>query len=118
MRAAWNSLSARLLSDPLPIVRKVHLNRRTIRISRLKSATLVSAGAVAVALSVVPSAVAVADAASRPDADRSVVRLRPIEHPSVAIADAIRRAGAEGQAAVVPDRAMRSVADKIGRAHV
>jgi hypothetical protein len=82
--------------------------------SRVKSATLVSVGAVAVALSVVPSAVAVADAASRPGADSSVVRLRPIERPSEAIADAIRRAGAEGRAAVRPERATRSAeaADK------
>ncbi|WP_289735468.1 hypothetical protein [Streptomyces macrolidinus] len=48
------------------------MSRRTIRSSRVRSATLVSAGAVAVALNVVPSTTAVADAIHRSGADSAV----------------------------------------------
>ncbi|MDQ0763558.1 hypothetical protein [Streptomyces canus] len=88
------------------------MNRRTIRISRLRSATMVSVGAVAVALSVVPSTVAAADAMQGSSADRTVPQLRPNNAPTGAIADAIRRAGSDGQAALQPggadqDRALQ-----------
>ncbi|MEV5986847.1 hypothetical protein AB0L85_17775 [Streptomyces sp. NPDC052051] len=48
------------------------MSHRTIRSSRVRSATLVSAGAVAVALNVVPSTTAVADAIHRSGADSAV----------------------------------------------
>ncbi|NWF29667.1 hypothetical protein HW130_26000 [Streptomyces sp. PKU-EA00015] len=48
------------------------VSRRTIRSSRVKSATMVSAGALAVALNVVPSTHAIADAIHRSGTEQSV----------------------------------------------
>lgn len=92
------------------------MSRRSIRTSRLKSAALVSTGAVAVALSVVPSTAAAADAMQKPSADSAAAQLRPADVASAAIADAIRRAGVQGQATLYPDGAP-SVDDRNNRPH-
>lgn len=77
---------------------------------------MVSVGAVAVALSIVPSTAAAADAMQKPGAGGAAAQPSSNSAPSAAIADAIRRAGAQGQATLYPDGAP-SADDRNNRPH-